>query len=63
VHLVPVIARDMGRVMPALNAQLNTEPAKNIGLMAMRFTPLAVIETVCFQPTKPFATAKALTVT
>jgi len=36
--------------MLTLNAQLNTEPAVDLGLMEMRFTALAVIETVCLQP-------------
>ena len=33
-----------------LNTQLNTEPATDFGLMEMRYTVLAVIETVCLQP-------------
>ena len=36
--------------MLTLNAHLNTGSAADIGLMEMRFTVLAVIETVCLQP-------------
>jgi len=55
-----------GTCLHFFNAQLNTEPVKDLGLMAMRFTLLHGCHrnSACSAPKKhAFATAKALIVT